>query len=89
MTDSPNPVLVSVGWLLVVFGGLWTLLAGGCTLFFVVEGLLPMMGAKTSEIGAGLEGLPMFLMVGAVCVAPGVAMLLGGLAILRGQRRRA
>jgi hypothetical protein len=80
MAEQPNPVMVAVGWLVTVLGGLWTTLAGACTLFFTLGELT----GQDATFQLGL--LPLFF--GLVGIVPGVLILLGGLAILRGQRKR-
>ena len=73
-----SPVMVALGWLLVILGGLWTALAGLCTGAFVV------MGAGNRGVAGVWVG---FLVIGAICIAPGAAMLFGGVIVLREQRR--
>ena len=83
MADQPNPVLRVLGWALAVLGALWLILAGGCTLIFVVLGL--------DELRQGLSApkdyLPIVYAVGAVIILPGVALLVGGIWMLRRQKR--
>lgn len=83
MTDEPSPVLRVLGWLLAVLGGLWTLLAGGCTLIFVVMGLDELR----QGLSAPKEYLPIVYALGAVFVLPGLALLAGGIWTLRRQKR--
>lgn len=68
------------GWLLIVFGGLWVLLTGGCTLAFLGMGLSEAKGGDMSV-------LLTFLGLGAVCILPGAALVYGGWVILRKPRR--
>ncbi len=77
-----SPVMVALGWLLVILGGLWTALTGLCTLAFLGSGL-----ASPSAGGASIA--PVALVMGLPSIAPGVLMLWGGVAILREQRRLA
>ena len=81
--DHPNPLLRVLGWLLAVLGGLWVLLAGGCTLIYVIMDL--------DELRQGLSApkdyLPIVYAVGAVIILPGVALLVGGIWMLRRQKR--
>ncbi len=82
---NPNPVLVALGWLLVVLGGVWTLLTGGCSLFFVVSGAMSAVGGRPSA--SELNLLPLYLALGAAGVVPGALILWGGLTVLKDQRR--
>ncbi len=61
---SESPVRTVFGWLLTLLGGLWLVLAGGCTLVFVA---------------GDASGAALYLGIGAVCVAPGAVMLWLGL----------
>jgi hypothetical protein len=55
-----NPVITALGWLLLVLGGLWTLLTGGCTLILSVvdpsevPGMLPVVVPGALAALAGL-----------------------------------
>jgi hypothetical protein len=75
--SQPSPVLSALGYLLLCLGGLWALLAGGCTLYFLVSSM--------SESSVVL--VPISLVVGFVGAAPGIAICWAGLAILRRQVR--
>ncbi len=75
MAEEPKPVLLALGWLVTVLGALWTLLAGGCTLAFLVSGSDP-------------SSLPVVLMFGAAGIVPGALILWGGISIVRSQRKR-
>ena len=86
MAERPNAVLVALGWLLAMLGGLWTVLAGGCTLVFAVSGIAPAFNGGGGG-GAAAGMLPLVLVFGVVGVVPGVLILWGGLAVLRSQRR--
>ncbi len=77
MAEQPNPVQQALGWIFIVLGGLWTLFAGGCTLF----GLVALLVSNSSQ--TVVISLPSILATGAISVAPGALMLWGGLAILR------
>lgn len=88
MTDqqSPQPPVYVpstgarvFGWLLVVLGGAWTLLSGGCTLMFLT---MPLGGGGDGA----LSGALVFLGIGAVCILPGIGLLYGGWVILRRPR---
>ena len=68
-----------LAWLLLLLGCVWTLFAGGCTLLIASFALLQGGGSSTN-------GLPGLLSIGALATAPGVLMIWGGIAILRGQR---
>lgn len=74
MSDSPGVRVF--GWLLVVLGGLWVLLAGGCTLAFMG------MGSSGGDVQTALT----FLGIGAVCILPGAGLLYGGSVILRKRK---
>ncbi len=65
---SQSPVRKAVGMVLVVLGGIWVLLAGGCTLAVLVQSL-----------GSSGQGAAAFLLIGLFCVAPGALMLWLGL----------
>ncbi len=84
MRNDPNPVLIALGWLLAVFGGVWTLLAGGCTLFFLATGIAGM-AQNGSAATAGM--IPLVLVLGAVGIVPGALITWGGISIVRGQSR--
>ncbi len=86
MAERPNPVLVALSWLLVVLGAVWTVLAGGCTLVFVVQGIAPLLQHKSGDEAAAM--LPLVAMFGAVGIVPGALILWAGIAILRSQRKR-
>lgn len=66
------------GWLLLVLGGLWTVLTGGCTGVFLLASL-----TSRSE-GA----IPFELVLGAVCMSPGAVCLLIAWLLLRRPPRR-
>lgn len=66
-------------YILMVLGGLWTLLAGGCTLAFLG------MGISDLKNGGGAT-LVTFLIIGTVCILPGVGLLYGGWVILRKRK---
>ena len=67
-------------WLLMIVGGLWTVLCGACTLFFLV--------ASASSPGGEAAGLGVLsLVLGIVGVVPGAIVLLLGLLLLRSTRR--
>ncbi len=84
MKNDPNPVLIALGWLLAVLGGLWTLLAGCCTLYFLATGVAGMaQGGSAATAGM----LPVALIFGAVGIAPGALITWGGIAIIRSQSR--
>ncbi len=87
MAERPNLVLVAVGWLLTVLGVVWTLLAGGCTLVFLVSSIAPIWGRSGSG-AESLQMLPLVLMFGSVGIVPGALILWGGIAIVRAQRKR-
>lgn len=83
MTDPsyrPSPAMGVFGWLLAVLGGLWVLLAGGCTLAFTGS----MLGAGMRQGNA--ETAMLFLGLGAICILPGAGLLVGAWAILRKRR---
>jgi ABC-type Na+ efflux pump permease subunit len=72
------------GYILVTLGGLWTLLAGGCTLVFLAN----MVGSAGGGGAFWATDLPMVLIFGAVGIVPGALILWAGLAILKGERTR-
>jgi hypothetical protein len=76
---SESPVKTAVGWMLLVLGGLWLLLTGGCSLVY--------LGSILSN--SDMNDLPSTLVICAVAVAPGVALLWGGTALLRAGRKAA
>ncbi len=80
MSDRSSPVNVAIGWLLVVFGGLWLALTGGCTAVFVVSSVMEM---ARGHYGGNGSAIGPFLLVGAFCIAPGVAMLWLGLRMVK------
>lgn len=83
MAEQPNPVLNAVGALLAVLGGVWLVLAGGCTLLFA--------GASVWELatrGDDSGMLAISLISGAVCIAPGALMFFVGRAILKAQKAK-
>lgn len=85
MNDDPTPVTSAArvfGWLLTVFGGLWVLLTGGCTLTLMTV----MAGEVGRDLNAGMQMFLMYLVIGAVCVAPGAGLLIWGLLLLRKPR---
>ncbi len=83
MAEGSNPVLVALGWLMAVLGGLWTLLAGCCTLVFLA---IDVAGAVRNVTAASLSTTLVF---GAVGIVPGAAIAWAGITIIRGQRRLA
>jgi hypothetical protein len=90
MAEQSNPVLIAVGRLLVVLGGVWLLLSGGCTVVFIGQAL---MGAFSHDaLGpndpADMQMMPLILLFGAAGIIPGAGILWGGLAILRRQRKK-
>ncbi len=75
MTSSSVRELI--GWLLLLLlGGLWVLFTGGCTLMFV-----------TPTFSSASNGAPIFLIIGAFCIAPGAALLWLGVHMIRSERR--
>jgi hypothetical protein len=76
---EPSVGMRVFGWLLALLGGLWVLLAGGCTLAFLG------MGASDASHG-DLSVLLTFLGIGAVCILPGAGLLFGGWVILRKRK---
>jgi hypothetical protein len=75
----PSPATRAFAYILLVVGGLWILLAGGCTLAFLG------MGGNGST-GGDMSVLLTFLGLGAVCILPGVGLFYGGWVILRKRR---
>ncbi len=80
MAETPHPVQTALAWMLVVFGGLWTALTGLCTAAFSGTSIYAFV---TNPETTSLADLPSLLAIGAVCVAPGAAMLWIGLHLLR------
>jgi len=62
-------------YILLVLGGLWILLSGGCTLVFLG------MGSSGEEAATLLP-----LGIGAVCILPGIGLFYGGWVILRKRK---
>lgn len=79
-SDRPSPGARVFAYILLVVGGLWILLSGGCTLTVLGMGLSDL---RNGEIGTLLT----FLMIGAVCILPGIGLFYGGLVILRKRKR--
>ncbi len=73
---SESTVKPVFGWLLIMVGGLWVLLTGGCTLAFIQTGLL-------NGSSSAMAGVWVFLVIGLFCVAPGAAVLWLGVAMVR------
>lgn len=80
-TYQPSPGMRVFGWLLALLGGLWVLLAGGCTLAFVTS--VAMSGPNDGNVQTAL----VFLGIGAVCILPGAGLLFGAWAILHKRKR--
>jgi hypothetical protein len=80
---DPSPAARIFGWLLTVLGGLWVLLTGGCTLTLMAA----MAGEAGGDFGSGAGLLGIYLLIGAVCLAPGAGLLIWGLGLLRRARR--
>ena len=76
----PSPVATAMGWLLVLMGGLWLLLTGGCTAVVLVTSIASMVkDAQTADWSAVLP----FLFMAAICVTPGAVMLWLGLRMVK------
>ena len=82
MSEPPSSVRTVFGWLLVLLGALWVLFTGGCTLMFVGPGVADLMRDPAASSG----GLAFFLVIGLVCVSPGVAALWVGIDMVRRPR---
>jgi hypothetical protein len=78
---TPSPGARVFAWLLIVLGGAWTLLSGGCTLMFLS---MPFGGGGGADAWSGVA---VFLAIGAVCILPGLGLLYGGWVILRKPKR--
>jgi hypothetical protein len=72
-----SAVARAFGWLLVVLGGLWALLTGGCTLVLLASSVQSLASPEGGSAAAFI------LFVGAACMAPGGLMLWGGLTLVR------
>ena len=64
----------AIGWLLLILGGLWLLLTGGCTLVFLVGSIASVFTSPRDALGV----ITMVTMVGGLAIAPGLAMFLIG-----------
>ena len=73
----------AVGWVLLVMGGLWVLLSGGCTLFsfwlILAMGQTHGEQMRPSDLVA-LAGLILFALV---CIAPGIGLVWAGRVLLK------
>ena len=85
MADQPSPMLLPLGWLLIVLGAIWTLLAGGCSFWILAMTVATLIQGQGQQVAGSLVTL---LPVMVLCLGPGLGMLFGGRAILRGQRKR-
>ncbi len=81
MSERQFPVVTIAGWGLVLLGGLWVLLTGGCTLMVVVSSIANAIRYPSSGSGSAA-----FLVIGAICIAPGVGMLWLGVKTIRKSR---
>jgi hypothetical protein len=77
----PNPAARVFGWLLSLLGGLWVLLTGGCTLT-----LMAAMAGEAAKDASILPLLLIYLLIGAVCSAPGLGLTIWGLVLLRRRK---
>ncbi len=83
MSDQHSPIAVATGWFLVILGGLWVLLTGGCTLAVTASSILSFVKSPSlTDMGPA----PSLLAIGAVCIAPGAVMFWLGLRMLRRTR---
>ncbi len=73
---KPSTVRELIGWLLLLLGALWVLFTGGCTLMFV-----------SPTFSSSSNGALAFLVIGAICIAPGAAVLWLGVHMVRSERR--
>ena len=71
-----------MAWLLIVTGGLWMLLSGACTLYFLMIGLSTSGSERALGQGIGAIGV----VVGLVCTLPGLAVFVVGLLLRRSDR---
>jgi hypothetical protein len=67
-------------WLLIAVGAIWLVLAGGCTLTFLVGSLAPLLH-QPDPSSAGMGMLPIIFFCGVVGIVPAVLILWGGLAL--------
>jgi hypothetical protein len=81
MNETGSAIGRLFGWILITAGGLWMLLAGGCTLTFLVGGLLQAM--RTPQLAGTLGMIPLFLGIGLIGAAPGIVLFALGLVVLR------
>ena len=72
----------AIGWVLIVAGGLWLLLTGGCTLF----SFWMLLGMAAGPTNANLSGLFTFVVIAVIAMAPGALLVWGGLRLARGPR---
>jgi hypothetical protein len=77
---SQSPVTNAIGWLLVVLGGLWLVLTGGCTLLWA--GAVVVAAFQTPSGGLDQSALTVAA-IGAVCIAPGAVMFWLGRRLLK------
>lgn len=81
MSDTGSAIGRLFGWVLITAGGLWILLAGGCTLTFVVGALL--QAARTPSTLGVLGAIPLFVAIGFAGAAPGILLFALGLIVRR------
>ncbi len=75
--SEPSSVKTFFGLVLILVGGLWVLLAGGCTLVFLGGALFQGSSSSSAEDALSL------LSIGAVCIVPGAVMLWIGWRMVR------
>ena len=86
MSDD-RPVERLFGFLLIAVGGLFALLCGSCTLFFIGSGIVGMIH-QPAPLGSIVSGLLLFLIVGGLPTAGGVVTAYYGWKIARGPKGR-
>jgi len=86
MSETGNTIGRLFGYILITAGGLWVLLAGGCTVMFVLSGL---NGIHDAAQAAGMSGMiALAVLLGFAGAAPGIVLFaLGGLLVRRARRQ--
>ena len=70
-----------VAWVMIVVGGLWVFLTGSCTGYFAYQGYRGMDPANITTAPLAESVLGLSLIIGAVCIAPGLIVLIAGLVL--------
>jgi hypothetical protein len=74
----------ALGWMLSVFGVLWLLVTGGCTLFsfYLIIGLSQVQGGGL-KTASDFVALLVLVLIALVFIAPGIGLLWGGRVLRR------